>query len=160
MKKLLILLLTIAMVMASFTACGNNDDKETTGDDQTAQVEQGETGAETDGDTDGEEADGDTEDGDADKENTDKEDADKNSGAEKEDSNASSKPSAPPKEENKKEEEKPSAPSGSCSEIIDKIYEKKSVELPLETIELDFSDSDMFTAVTGLAGSDKIKEAA
>lgn len=165
MKKLLILLLTIAMVMASFTACGNNDDKETTGDDQTAQVEQGETGTETDGDTDGEEADGDTEDGDADKENTDKEDADKNSGSEKEDSNASSKPSAPPKEENKKEEspkeeEKPSAPSGSCSEIIDKIYEKKSVELPLETIELDFSDSDMFTAVTGLAGSDKIKEAA
>lgn len=155
MKKLLILLLTIAMVMASFTACGNNDDKETTGDDQTAQVEQGETGAETDGDTDGEEADGDTEDGDADKE-----DEDKNSESEKEDSNASSKPSAPPKEENKKEEEKPSAPSGSCSEIIDKIYEKKSVELPLETIELDFSDSDMFTAVTGLAGSDKIKDAA
>ena len=160
MKKLLILILTLTMVMTSFTACGSSDDKEPVADDQTTQVEQGETGAETDGDNDGEEADGDTEDGDADKEA-----ADKNSESEKEDSNTTSKPSTPPKEENKKEETpkeeaKPSAPAGSTSEIIDKIYAKKSVGLPLETIELDLSDGDMFTAVTGLADSDKVKEAA
>ena len=144
MKKLLILLLTLAMVMTSFTACGNSDDKETTADDQITQVEQGDTDTE---------ADGDTEDGDAAKE-----DADENS-------ESDSKPSAPPKEENKKEETpeeeaKPSAPSGSPSKIIDKIYEKKSVELPLETTELDLSDVEMFTAVTGLADSSKVKEAA
>ena len=34
------------------------------------------------------------------------------------------------------------------------------MELPLETTELDLSDEDMFTAVTGLADSDKVKEAA
>ena len=34
------------------------------------------------------------------------------------------------------------------------------MELPLETTELDLSDGDMFTAVTGLADSDKVKEAA
>lgn len=160
MKKLLILLLTLAMVMTSFTACGNSDDKETTADDQTTQVEQGDTDTEADGDTDVEEAYGDTEDGDAAQE-----DADKNSGSEnKGDGNTVSKPSAP-KEDNKKEETpeeeaKPSAPSGSPSKIIDKIYAKKSVELPLETTELDLSDGDMFTAVTGLADSDKVKEAA
>ena len=141
MKKLLILLLTLAMVMTSFTACGNSDDKETTADEQTTQVEQGDTDTEADGDTDVEEADGDTEDGDAAQE-----DADKNSGSEnKGDGNTVSKPSAP---------------SGSPSKIIDKIYAKKSVELPLETTELDLSDGDMFTAVTGLADSDKVKEAA
>ena len=160
MKKLLILLLTIAMVMASFTACGNNDDKETTGDDQTAQVEQGDT--DTEDGTDVENADGDT---DTEKGDSDQEDTDKNSGSEnKEDSNTSSKPSAPKednkKEETPKEEAKPSAPSGSPSKIIDKIYEKKSVELPLGTTELDLSDGEMFTAVTGLADSDKVKEAA
>ena len=160
MKKLLILLLTIAMVMTSFTACGNNDDKETAGDDQTAQVEQGDT--DTEDGTDVENADGDT---DTEKGDSDQEDTDKNSGSEnKEDSNTSSKPSAPKednkKEETPKEEAKPSAPSGSPSKIIDKIYAKKSVELPLETTELDLSDGDMFTAVTGLADSDKVKEAA
>ncbi|MGN0734463.1 MAG: hypothetical protein ACI4LP_01460 [Anaerovoracaceae bacterium] len=160
MKKLLILLLTIAMVMTSFTACGNNDDKETAGDDQTAQVEQGDT--DTEDGTDVENADGDT---DTEKGDSDQEDTDKNSGSEnKEDSNTSSKPSAPKednkKEETPKEEAKPSAPSGSPSKIIDKIYEKKSVELPLGTTELDLSDGEMFTAVTGLADSNKVKEAA
>lgn len=161
MKKLIILLLTLAMVMTSFTACGNSDDRGTAGDDQTAQVEHGDTDTEEDGDTDGEEADGDTEDRDADQE-----DADKNSeSGNKEESNTSSKPAAPPKEDNKKEETpkeeaKPSAPSGSPSKIIDKIYAKKSVELPLETTELDLSDGEMFTAVTGLADSSKVKEAA
>ena len=160
MKKLLILLLTIAMVMTSFTACGNNDDKETAGDDQTAQVEQGDT--DTEDGTDVENADGDT---DTEKGDSDQEDTDKNSGSEnKEDSNTSSKPSAPKednkKEETPKEEAKPSAPSGSPSKIIDKIYEKKSVELPLGTTELDLSDGEMFTAVTGLADSSKVKEAA
>ena len=149
MKKLLILILTLSMVMTSFTACGNNDNTEPAADDQTGQVEQ--TGdVNTDEDAKDEEK---TEDKTS--ENT--SDADQNK-----------KPASPSndkdKENNKKdepkEEVKPSAPAGSPSKIIDKIYAKKAVSLPVATTELDLSDGEMFTAITGLASSDKVKEAA
>ena len=160
MKKLLILLLTMAMVLTSFTACGgNNNDKPVT-DDQTGQVEQSGEDSETDADV-GEEP-------------GTEEDADKDAEPEDKDKTETSKPSAPSKdnnssENNKKDEPskepakepaKPAAPSGSPSDIIDKIYAKKTVELPLGTTELDLSDGEMFTAVTGLASSDKVKAAA
>ena len=135
MKKLLILLLTMAMVLTSFTACGgNNNDKPVT-DDQTGQVEQSGEDSETDADV---------------EEDAKPEDKDKTE---------TSKPSAPSKEP-AKEPAKPTAPSGSPSDIIDKIYAKKTVELPLGTTELDLSDGEIFTAVTGLASSDKVKAAA
>lgn len=149
MKKLLILILTLAMVMTSFTACGNNDNTDPAADEQTGQVEQ--TGdVNTDEDAKDEEK---TEDKTS--ENT--SDADQNK-----------KPASPSndkdKENNKKdepkEEVKPSAPAGSPSKIIDKIYAKKEVSLPVATTELDLSDGEMFTAITGLASSDKVKEAA
>ena len=162
MKKLLILLLTMAMVLTSFTACGgNNNDKPVT-DDQTGQVEQSD-----------EDTDADVEEDPGTEENADK-DADKDAEPEDKDKTETSKPSAPSKdnnssENNKKDEPskepakepaKPTAPSGSPSDIIDKIYAKKTVELPLGTTELDLSDGEIFTAVTGLASSDKVKAAA
>ena len=162
MKKLLILLLTMAMVLTSFTACGgNNNDKPVT-DDQTGQVEQNVE----DTDADVEEEPGTEEDADK--------DADKNEETKDKDKTETAKPSAPSKdnnssENNKKDEPskepakepaKPTAPSGSPSDIIDKIYAKKTVELPLGTTELDLSDGEIFTAVTGLASSDKVKAAA
>lgn len=162
MKKLLILLLTMAMVLTSFTACGgNNNDKPVT-DDQTGQVEQ----SDEDTDADVEEEPGTEEDADK--------DADKNEETKDKDKTETAKPADPSKdnnssESNKKDEPskepakepaKPAAPSGSPSDIIEKIYAKKTVELPLGTTELDLSDGEMFTAVTGLASSDKVKEAA
>ena len=162
MKKLLILLLTMAMVLTSFTACGGNENDKPVTDDQTGQVEQNV-----------EDTDADVEEEPGTEENADK-DADKDAEPEDKDKTETSKPSAPSKdnnssESNKKDEPskepakepaKPAAPSGSPSDIIEKIYAKKTVELPLGTTELDLSDGEMFTAVTGLASSDKVKEAA
>ena len=162
MKKLLILLLTMAMVLTSFTACGGNENDKPVTDDQTGQVEQNV-----------EDTDADVEEEPGTEENADK-DADKDAEPEDKDKTETSKPSAPSKdnnssENNKKDEPskepakepaKPTAPSGSPSDIIDKIYAKKTVELPLGTTELDLSDGEIFTAVTGLASSDKVKAAA
>ena len=162
MKKLLILLLTMAMVLTSFTACGGNENDKPVTDDQTGQVEQ----SDEDTDADVEEEPGTEEDADK--------DADKNEETKDKDKTETAKPSAPSKdnnssENNKKDEPskepakepaKPTAPSGSPSDIIDKIYAKKTVELPLGTTELDLSDGEIFTAVTGLASSDKVKAAA
>ena len=162
MKKLLILLLTMAMVLTSFTACGGNENDKPVTDDQTGQVEQ----SDEDTDADVEEEPGTEEDADK--------DADKNEETKDKDKTETAKPADPSKdnnssESNKKDEPskepakepaKPAAPSGSPSDIIEKIYAKKTVELPLGTTELDLSDGEMFTAVTGLASSDKVKEAA
>ena len=158
MKKLLILLLTMAMVLTSFTACGGNENDKPVTDDQTGQVEQNVE----DTDADVEEEPGTEEDADK--------DADKNEETKDKDKTETAKPADPSKdnnnsESNKKDETskepaKPAAPSGSPSDIIDKIYAKKTVELPLGTTELDLSDGEIFTAVTGLASSDKVKAAA
>ena len=162
MKKLLILLLTMAMVLTSFTACGGNENDKPVTDDQTGQVEQ----SDEDTDADVEEEPGTEEDADK--------DADKNEETKDKDKTETAKPADPSKdnnssESNKKDEPskepakepaKPAAPSGSPSDIIEKIYAKKTVELPLGTTELDLSDGEIFTAVTGLASSDKVKAAA
>ena len=151
MKKLLILILILTLVMTAFTACGGKDNGETVIEEQTGQAEQsGE--ADTDGDAEAK-----------DEEKTE----DKNSQASSY-ADQNKKPATPSnsndkdsnKKEEPKEEPKPSAPAGSPSDIIDKIYAEKTVELPLGTTELDLSDGEMFTAVTGLASGDKVKEAA
>ena len=149
MKKLLILLLTMAMVLTSFTACGGNENDKPVTDDQTGQVEQSGEDSETDADV--EEEPGTEEDADKDKTET-----AKPADPSKDNNNSESNK----KDETSKEPAKPAAPSGSPSDIIDKIYAKKTVELPLGTTELDLSDGEMFTAVTGLASSGKVKEAA
>ena len=149
MKKLLILILTLAMVMTSFTACGNNDNTDPAADEQTGQVEQ-------------------TDDVNTDEDAKDEEKTEDKTSENTSDADQNKKPASPSndkdKESNKKdepkEEVKPSAPAGSPSKIIDKIYAKKEVSLPVATTELDLSDGEMFTAITGLASSDKVKEAA
>ena len=153
MKKLLILLLTMDMVLTSFTACGGNENDKPVTDAQTGQVEQNVEDTDTDADV--AEAPGTEEDADKDKTETAKP-ADPSKDNNSSESNKKDEPSKEPA----KEPAKPAAPSGSPSDIIDKIYAKKTVELPLGTTELDLSDGEMFTAVTGLASSDKVKEAA
>ena len=160
MKKLLILLLTMAMVLTSFTACGgNNNDKPVT-DDQTGQVEQSGEDSETDADVEEEPGTEEDADKDAEPEDKDKTETSKPSAPSKDNNSSESNKKDEPSKEPAKEPAKPAAPSGSPSDIIEKIYAKKTVELPLGTTELDLSDGEMFTAVTGLASSDKVKEAA
>ena len=160
MKKLLILLLTMAMVLTSFTACGGNKNDKPVTDDQTGQVEQ--SGEDSDADADVEEEPGTEEnaDKDAEPEDKDKTETSKPSAPSKDNNSSESNKKDEPSKEPAKEPAKPAAPSGSPSDIIEKIYAKKTVELPLGTTELDLSDGEMFTAVTGLASSDKVKEAA
>ena len=163
MKKLLILILILAMAMTSFTACGSRDNETPVTDNQKEQVEQsGEEDEDTDKEADVDEESADKE-ADTDKDNND------SSADKKEEKNEPVKPAAPSKDKDKesnkkdeteKEETKPSAPSGSLSEIIDGIYAEKAVSLPVGTSELDLTDGEMFTAVTGLASSEKVKEAA
>lgn len=165
MKKLLILILILAMAMTSFTACGSRDNETPVTDNQKEQVEQS---GEEDEDTD-KEADVDEES--ADKEADTDKDNNESSADKKEEKNEPVKPAAPSKDKDKdkesnkkdeteKEETKPSAPSGSPSDIIERIYAEKAVNLPVGTTELDLSDGEMFTAVTGLVSSEKVKEAA
>lgn len=49
---------------------------------------------------------------------------------------------------------------GTCSEIIEKVYEQKPVDLSIITSELDLSDLEAFEAFTGLDSVDKIREGA
>lgn len=163
MKKLLILILILAMAMTSFTACGSRDNETPVTDNQKEQVEEsGEEDEDTDKEADVDEESADKE-ADTDKDNND------SSADKKEEKNEPVKPAAPSKDKDKesnkkdeteKEETKPSAPSGSPSDIIDRIYAEKAVNLPVGTTELDLTDGEMFTAVTGLASSEKVKEAA
>ena len=146
MKKLLILILILTLVMTAFTACGGKDNGETVIEEQTVQAEQ--SGEDSDADAD------------AEPEDKDKTETSKPSAPSKDNNSSESNKKDEPSKEPAKEPAKPAAPSGSPSDIIDKIYAKKTVELPLGTTELDLSDGEMFTAVTGLASSDKVKEAA
>ena len=146
MKKLLILILILTLVMTAFTACGGKDNGETVIEEQTGQAEQ--SGEDSDADAD------------AEPEDKDKTETSKPSAPSKDNNGSESNKKDEPSKEPAKEPAKPAAPSGSPSDIIDKIYAKKTVELPLGTTELDLSDGEMFTAVTGLASSDKVKEAA
>ena len=146
MKKLLILILILTLVMTAFTACGGKDNGETVIEEQTGQAEQ--SGEDSDADAD------------AEPEDKDKTETSKPSAPSKDNNGSESNKKDEPSKEPAKEPAKPAAPSGSPSDIIEKIYAKKTVELPLGTTELDLSDGEMFTAVTGLASSDKVKAAA
>ena len=68
-------------------------------------------------------------------------------------SNSGSKPSGSDKDT-------ASAPKGTPSEIIEKIYGEKSVDLSLVTSEVDLSNGDMAKSITGLSSMDKVKAAA
>lgn len=51
-------------------------------------------------------------------------------------------------------------PTGTPTELIDKLYAKKSVELMLGTVSVDLSNADAVKGYLGLSDSSKIKEAA
>ena len=171
MKKLIALLLTLMLILSGFTACGSKTEAETPDDngvvtDDTAQ----------DGDEDTEiDEDADTEEGE--EQNTepadteDKEDAGSeeekpassgSSGSSKPSSGSSSsssgssgssKPSSDKKDEIK-------APSGTPAESIDMIYEIKSVDLPLGTMDIDLSDAEGAAYNTGITSLDLVESAA
>ncbi len=58
----------------------------------------------------------------------------------------------------KKETEKP-ALTGDLTQIMDKIYENKKVELPLQTVPVDLNDELALSSYTGLTDASQIKEA-
>lgn len=60
----------------------------------------------------------------------------------------------------KDEEEEDQAPAGTPSEIIEKIYAKQPVDLPLGTTVVDLSNAEQLLSATGLSSSAKIKAAA
>ena len=54
------------------------------------------------------------------------------------------------------------APEGTCGDLLGKLYENVTVELSLmtETTEGTLADAEMFTYLTGLAGSEGVVDAA
>ena len=54
------------------------------------------------------------------------------------------------------------APEGTCQELMDKLYENVTVELPLmtETTETSLSDAEMFAYVTGLENNEGVADVA
>ncbi len=185
MKKLIALLLTLMLILSGFTACGSKTDEETPDNNEVITDDTAEDGDE-EADTD---ADADTEEGEeqntepADTE--DKEDAgseeekpassgssgsskpssgsssskpssgssSSSSGSSGSSSSGSSKPSSDKKDEIK-------APSGTPAEIIDMIYEIKSVDLPLGTMDIDLSDAEGAAYNTGITSLDLVESAA
>jgi flagellar biosynthesis GTPase FlhF len=185
MKKFLALLLVMMLIMTSFTACGSNNEEdvadtgvnsELNGDVQDESTEDQTEGE--DEDKEGQETEDDA-DADADKEeesvNTEDKEASKqeeNKPAKKEENKPADKKEEPVKNEEKeetekKEESKPADDSSAVvglaatpAAIIDQIYAKKAVELPLGTIEIDLADPDALLMFTGLSSADKISAAA
>ncbi|MCI6011943.1 MAG: hypothetical protein PUK54_11220 [Firmicutes bacterium] len=189
MNRILALLLTLMLILSGFTACGSKDGTETEGNDVTAGDEAAGTDEET-GDEDGleadeetgDQADSDTEKSDADQSGSDHQTESKpssgtsgngssgssagssgsptsSSGSSASSSSGSSGSSSGSKPSSDKKDEI-KAPSGTPSEIIDQIYEKKSVDLPLGTTEVDLSDTEMANVITGISSLDLVESAA
>ena len=186
MKKLIALLLTLMLILSGFTACGSNDETETTGNDVTAGDEAAGNDEET-GDEDGSEAgdeagdqadsdeSGDTADSDTEKSDSDNKTESKpssgtsgngnsgsstsSSGSSGSNSSGSSNSSSSSKPSSDKKDEI-KAPSGTPAEIIDMIYGIKSVDLPLGTMDIDLSDAEGAAYNTGITSLDLVESAA
>ena len=178
MKKLIALLLTLMLILSGFTACGSKTDEETPDNNEVITddtAEDGDEEADTDADADTEEE----EEKDTDSADTeDKEDAGSeeekpassgSSGSSKPSSgSSSSKPSSGSSGSSSSGSNKPSsdkkdeikAPSGTPAEIIDMIYEIKSVDLPLGTMDIDLSDAEGAAYNTGITSLDLVESAA
>ena len=189
MKKLIALLLTLMLILSGFTACGSKTDEETPDNnevitDDTAQ--DGDEEADTDADADTEEGEeqntepAETE-GKEDEKPASSGSSNSNTGSSKPSSgssgsskpssgSSSSKPSSGSSSSSsgssgsskpssdKKDEIK--APSGTPAEIIDMIYEIKSVDLPLGTMDIDLSDAEGAAYNTGITSLDLVESAA
>lgn len=187
MKKIIALLLTLTLIMSGFTACSSGEEKEPAGNesvagtdvdaDEEADEPEGEDEEKTDSDK-AEEEDSEKEDAEDEKDGSEDKATSGSSGSSKPSSGStkpssgsaggsgSSKPSSggstgtgkPAKPADKDDGIK--APSGTPSEIIDKIYAKKSVDLSLATNTVDLSDADMAKSITGISSLDKVESAA
>ena len=188
MKKIIALLLTLTLIMSGFTACGSGEENKPAGNesvagtdvdaDEEADEPEGEDEEKTDSDK-AEEEDSEKEDAEDEKDGS----GDKATSGSSKPSSGSSKPSSgsskpssgstgsskpssggstgtgkPAKPADKDDEIK--APSGTPSEIIDKIYAKKSVDLSLVTNTVDLSDTEMAKSITGISSLDKVESAA
>ena len=186
MKKLIALLLTLMLILSGFTACGSKTEAETPDDngvvtDDTAQDGDEDTEIDEDADTEeGEEQDTDSAEteGKEDEKPASSGSSNSNTGSSKpssgssgsskpssgsssskpssgssSSSSGSSKPSSDKKDEIK-------APSGTPAEIIDMIYEIKSVDLPLGTMDIDLSDAEGAAYNTGITSLDLVESAA
>lgn len=180
MKKLIALLLTLMLILSGFTACGSKTEAETPDDngvvtDDTAQDGDEDTEIDEDADTEeGEEQDTDSAEteGKEDEKPASSGSSNSNTGSSKPSSGSSgsskpssgssssssgssgsSKPSSDKKDEIK-------APSGTPAEIIDMIYEIKSVDLPLGTMDIDLSDAEGAAYNTGITSLDLVESAA
>ena len=188
MKKLIALLLTLMLILSGFTACGSKTEAETPDNNKAItddNAQDGDEDADTDADADTEEE----EEKDTDSADTeDKEDAGSeeekpassgssgsskpssgSSGSSKPSSgSSSSKPSSGSSGSSSSGSNKPSsdkkdeikAPSGTPAEIIDMIYEIKSVDLPLGTMDIDLSDAEGAAYNTGITSLDLVESAA
>lgn len=188
MKKLIALLLTLMLILSGFTACGSKTEAETPDNNEAItddNAQDGDEDADTDADADTEEE----EEKDTDSADTeDKEDAGSeeekpassgssgsskpssgSSGSSKPSSgSSSSKPSSGSSGSSSSGSNKPSsdkkdeikAPSGTPAEIIDMIYEIKSVDLPLGTMDIDLSDAEGAAYNTGITSLDLVESAA
>ena len=188
MKKLIALLLTLMLILSGFTACGSKTEEETPDNNEAItddNAQDGDEDADTDADADTEEE----EEKDTDSADTeDKEDAGSeeekpassgssgsskpssgSSGSSKPSSgSSSSKPSSGSSGSSSSGSNKPSsdkkdeikAPSGTPAEIIDMIYEIKSVDLPLGTMDIDLSDAEGAAYNTGITSLDLVESAA
>ena len=187
MKKLIALLLTLMLILSGFTACGSKTDEETPDNNEVITddtAEDGDEEADTDADADTEEGEepntepADTEDKEDAGSEEEKPASSGSSGSSKpssgssgsskpssgsssskpssgssSSSSGSSKPSSDKKDEIK-------APSGTPAEIIDMIYEIKSVDLPLGTMDIDLSDAEGAAYNTGITSLDLVESAA
>ena len=173
MKKLIALLLTLMLILSGFTACGSKTDEETPDNnevitDDTAQ--DGDEEADTDADADTEEGEeqntepADTEDKEDAGSEEEKPASSGSSGSSKPSSgSSSSKPSSGSSGSSKPSSDKKDeikAPSGTPAEIIDMIYEIKSVDLPLGTMDIDLSDAEGAAYNTGITSLDLVESAA
>ena len=190
MKKLIALLLTLMLILSGFTACGSKTDEETPDNNEVITddtAEDGDEEADTDADADTEEGEeqntepADTEDMEDAGSEEEKPASSGSSGSSKPSSgssgsskpssgSSSSKPSSGSSSSSsgssgsskpssdKKDEIK--APSGTPAEIIDMIYEIKSVDLPLGTMDIDLSDAEGAAYNTGITSLDLVESAA
>ena len=186
MKKLLTLLLVLALTAAAAVSCApknpaddsdkqtgvvtpSDDDKK---DDETPKDEDKENDADKEDDKDSETPKDDVTDGEDDKDPADKP-ADKPDTKpeqpEQPEVPSPVEPDKPTTPENPEQPETPETPdegsqavdltSKTLSEIVDLLYEKKPIELRVMTNEIDLTNADMLKYNTGLDSADKIKEA-
>ncbi len=179
-KKGLAILLILMLVMSSLAACGKDeavpaDDPATPAGASADEQESADSDVQTADDEKDEDKDDEDKDESEKEDQADKADQDhdqKKPDGDKKPASSSAKPSggssgtssggsgSGTSSKPKDDEEEDQAPSGTPSEIIEKIYAKQPVDLWLGTTAVDLSNAEQLLSATGLSSSAKIKAAA